>query len=431
MKMRTTLLVLLILIGSVLAGAFASAATVPLQVEWVKINDGEMFNDSVYAPDLYRRGENLDVEVKVRALADVNNAQVEAYIGGYRYYTYESDLVSDVSRPFDLENNTGKRLSFKLQIPLKIEKKDALLRLRFFDENDEAFEKVYQLRIRGVDEEDAVQIKDFTISPSDVVTAGYPLSFKLRVKNYGDDDLDDVYAKVSIPELGISDDETLDELRADETETLEDLFLPIPRCANPGTYTVQAVVKFDEYEQTTATKTVTILPSDACEVQEQKNEPEAQAKTLIAVPQAQSLVAGGSGAVYPVMITNMGGAAKAYTLSVSGVDAWGTARFDPGNVVVVQPGGVATVYLYVAANEDVSGSQAFKLSVASDSESKDLVLTANITAPEKSADSLRRALEIGLIVLVIILILLGLIIGLKKLKSGSDEEEDEEAQTYY
>ncbi len=423
-------MLLIVVLSGLFATALVSAQDVPLEIEYVEINGDKYYDENVDIADKFERGEEIDIVVKVVGLEEVDNAQIEAYISGYRYSQYERSLVSDVSKTFDLEANTSDKLDFKLQIPMKMDLKDTKLRIRVSNEDDDTFEQVYQLRIRGVDDSNAIQIKDFTVSPSNVVVAGRPLSFKVKVKNYGDDDLDDVSVKVSIPNLGIADDETLDEIDADESETFEELLLRIPKCADPGTYLVQAMVEFDEYEETTETMTITVLSGDACEVAEVSKP---TTKSVITVPESQEVAMGTAGAVYPVMISNLGSNAKTYTISVTGADSWGTVRLDPAAVVVVQPESVKTVYMYVAAKENAqAGAQVFKVIVDSAEDSKQVLLTANIVEGDASGDynGLRRGLEIGLIILVIILIILGLIIGFNKLR-GDKEDSDDETQTYY
>ncbi len=131
------------------------------------------------------------------------------------------------------------------------------------------------------------------------------------------------------------------------------------------------------------------------------------------------------------MISNLGSEAQAYTLVASGVDSWGTVRFEPGAVAIVQGESVKTVYMYVAAKEDAqAGAKVFKLSVEGKDDSKQVVLTANVVDDDsQDYNGLKRGLEIGLIVLVIILIILGLIIGFNKIRG--EREDDEDSQTYY
>ena len=160
---------------------------------------------------------------------------------------------------------------------------------------------------------------------------------------------------------------------------------------------------------------------------------EVEQKTMITVPEAQSVTPGNAGSVYPVVIANLGKEAKAYQIGVSGVETWGTARVDPSANVIVAAGNTATVFIYVSANEDVqAGQKVFKVSINDGTEAKEIPLTANVTEKEASNwGGMQKTLEIGLVVLVIILIIIGLIVGFNKLRGSDDEDEDEDAKTYY
>ena len=427
---KNMIMVLVALATMVLASAFASAA-VPVQILDVKVNDVHLDTASTNSLDV-NRGEDMEVKVLINSSAEFKDATFRVSIDGYKYGKYERDLVEDTQQ-IDFRANTTRMYTFHLTAPVKISTEDYDMHIDIAGKTGSSLEQLYPINFGPLSESDAIVIKDFSVSPSSVVEAGRPLSFKVQVKNYGDETLDDVKVKVSIPSLGIADDEYLDSISADESETFEELLLRIPRCADPGTYTVQAVVDFGEYESTVQTMTVTVLEGGVCEIATptQPQQP-AAGKTVVTVPESQEVVMGTTGGVYPVMISNLGSTAKTYTLTASGADAWGTVRFDPAAVVVVQPESVKTVYMYVAASENAQpGAQVFKLTVDSDSDSKQVVLTANVQEGQQQAsyDSLRRGLEIGLIVLVVILIILGLIIGFNKLKGNRDDED--ESQTYY
>jgi hypothetical protein len=57
--------------------------------------------------------------------------------------------------------------------------------------------------------------------------------------------------------------------------------------------------------------------------------------------------------------------------------------------------------------------------------------TEEVSEEASSWDSVKKGLEVGLIVLVILLVILGLIIVVNKLRSQDDDEEDEKSKTYY
>ncbi len=436
MRIRSFVLLMVVLLASV---SVASAANLKdlLSVKYVEIDGDKYYPGDDIDAGTFRLGEPIDVAVKLQANdVDLEDLQVEAYLSGYKYSHYERSLVSQVSKTFDLDAGDTIKLRFSLQVPLNLDiwgdnKDDIKLRIRVSDRNDISFEDVYQLNINGVDDSEAVKIKDFSVSPSAIVDQGKPLDFKVKVKNYGQDDLSDLTLRVVIPALGISDVENIDELEADETATFDDALLRIPKCADPGDYKAVAVVEFDEYEQTSAEMTIRVVESGACE--SASNPASQQPKTFITIPESQEVKIGTSGAVYPIMINNMGSEAKTYSIDVAGVDEWGNVRVDPGAVVVVPAQTARTAYLYVSAKDDAApGQKVFKVTISGDGESKQVALTADVTKSESSGDysSLRRTLEVGLIILVIVLIILGLIIGFNKLRNGGDSDEDD-TQTYY
>ncbi|NQU98247.1 putative S-layer protein [Candidatus Woesearchaeota archaeon] len=411
--------ILVLLAIALLATNFASAQN--LEILYVKINGDQFDNSSVgeHTNNLQvERGEDLDIKVRVRALADVTDVQIDADIKGYRYSHKEETLVSDSSRSFDMSTGDVDTIELELEVPVKMDKKYTLLRIRVADEDGYSYEAVYQLHVVGVDEEEAVIVKDYSFSPSSTINAGRAFTATVRVENIGDDDLDDVKVTVSVPELNVKDSEYLDELEVDEKETLEEFLLRIPDCAEPGSYDVEIEVEFDEYESTTETAQITVLPGDSCVAAR-------EGRTVVTVPEEQD-VAAGSEVAYPIMIANQGTTAKTFTVTVSGVEAWGSSRLSPSSVVVVPAGTTKTVYLYVEADADASGQKVFMATVASDDDSEAIPLTANLVADDATG-GLKRGLEVALVVLVIILIIVGLIIGFNKLR-GSDEEG---SQTYY
>ncbi len=414
---------ILVLVMTMLITSMVSA--VDLGLTSLKIN-GEEFGDAASNPSNsleVKRGEDLTIKLRVRATADVSDVQIEADIYGYRYAHREADSVSDVTKTFDLAENVTSFKTLELKVPSNIDKEHFYLRVRVADRYSTSYEQVYDLFVSGVDAEDAVIIKDYSFSPSNVVAAGRAFTTTVRVQNIGDDTLDDVKVTVEIPELNVKDSEYLDELSADEKETLDEFLLRIPDCAAPGVYEVEITAEFDEYESSSETASLTIVDGDTCGVTASGT-----GRTVVSVPENQD-VAQGTDAVYPLMITNQGSTAKTYAVTLSGLGAWGSARMEPSSVTVVEAGETSTIYLYVSANDDAnSGTNGFKATISSDGESKDVALTANVVADNSGMGSLQ-GLEIALVVLVIILIIIGLIIGFSKLRNNDDD--DEGSQTYY
>lgn len=401
------------------------AAAVNLDVTSVEINNKEIYADIGNHTNNYKyqRGEDLDIDVCVKALADVQDAQIEADIYGYKYSTKEQDKVSDMTNTFDLSEGDNDCFTLNLEVPTKIDQDYYKLRIRVADRDGISFEKDFELHIEGADRSSAIEIKDFALDPEEII-AGRAFTALIKVRNIGDNDLDDLKATISIPELNIKTSEYMDTIDSDETKTFEELLLRIPECTKEGTYDVEILVEFDEYEETSLTTSINVEKGDMCSTSGTGDTP-GEDKTIVTVPNSQELSQGTSIA-YPIMIQNNMETSKTYTLTVSGTSGWATTRIDPSAVVIVPAGQSKTVYLYVAANsESEVGDKIMTLTVDSGTETKQIPLVAKISKASGSQDwsSFKTGLEIGLVVLVIVLIVIGLIIAFNKMKNNKKESE--------
>jgi len=396
-----------------------------LEITQVKI-DGDVAEDG---DDLFvERGQDLDIRVTVEAgNEDADGVQIEAFISGYRYSKYERDLVSDYSDTFNLPANNKRSFDLNLEIPQDMQTEDAKLRIVVTDQNsDEVIIYNYQLSIYGADKSDAVAITDFFITPSTTIEAGRALSFKVKVKNYGEDDLDDIKVIVSIPELDLYAFETLDTLDADETQSFEALLIRIPADAEPGSYEVKAEVDFDRYESTSESQTIKVIEGSGS-----TSGTSGIGDSIVTMPESVDVIKGSS-SVYPILIQNQGKTSATYVLSTSGISTWGSSAFEPSSVVIVKPGQSETVYLRVTANADAeAGDRVFQVTVKSGDQTEQAsVLAAVKESSTKANGSLTSVLEWVLIILIVVLIVLGLVIAFRKFKKNEAEKADEE-QTYY
>lgn len=400
----------------VLTGLAISLATVvkaaSLQVEYTKINGEKV--DNLTSLEV-KRGATLDIKVAVTAIeGDVDNAQIEATIYGYKYGEQEREIVSDVTRTFDLTENDTAFKTLQVKIPTDMDKKYTKLRIIVADENGVAYIKDYQLHVVGVELEDSVVIRDFSFSPEEV-RAGKWFTSLVKVKNIGEEDLDFVKATVKVPELHISASEYLDELQADDSQTFEEMLLRIPDCTKPGIYDVQVVVSFDKYGETKTTGQITVLENPICK-EEQAPTGEETGKTIVTVPGPQTTMAGEEVA-YPIIIKNEGKTSKSYSLAVKDID-WGIYRFEPGAALVVQPQATQTIYLYVTPNQGVQGTKAFTVQITTDTETQDVVLSTTVQAKPKTITS---TLQIILVLLVLLIVLIGILLAYRKTKTGEGE----------
>lgn len=419
------LFTLVLVVASVLSG-IAAADNVPVYIEDVKI-DG----DSLEAWDTNRleieRGEEIEVKVILTAMAEAENVQVEAEIKGYEYDDRES--TSDITHIFDVEENVTYSKKLYVPIPAKVEEDRYKLWITITDRNDDPIIAGYNLQIDAP--RHSIIIKDIILTPENEIRAGKPLLAAVRVKNLGDRDEDNVKVIVSVPSLGLSQSAYIDEVEAGDSETSEDIYLDrIPVCAEAGFYDVVVEVEYDEgYEEVSKVTSIAVVDSDMCEASQASGEP-----NVVVGSTLENIVPGNGGAIYPITILNNAGTSRTFSVTVDGVDDWGTVKISPTNTVVIEGGDSESVYVFVAANaKAASGQQVFTATVKSGSETiKQATLTANIVEPETNGwGKAKKGLEIALVVLVALLVILGLIIGFSKLKNDDDESESEEAETYY
>lgn len=402
----------------IVSSMFASA--IPT-TEYIKINGDQA---QPWDQLVVERGDTLDIRVRVSAINGAeSNVNVEAYIDGYEYA--DKEPVSDSADVFDMDSGDTKTVDLSIKIPLKAEKDYYDLKVRIGTRRGNSEETIYRLNLKGARHE--ILIKDI-LMPSQV-QAGRGLFSNVKIENIGQKTEDDLTIRFKIPDLKIEEFTTIDSLEADDSTTSEDIVALIPECTKPGKYDVTVDVEFNEYDKITKTEQIEVTGSDICEAQTSGTQ--AGEKTVISVPGAQE-VSQGNAAAFPIMIQNMGSKSKTYVITVSkAVDAFGQAKIEPSNVIIVGPQKQETVFVYVKTTENAQiGQKDFAVTITSGDEKKDVMLSANIVKSASSSSDLKNVLEVGLVILVIILVIAGLVIGFNKMKP-KEEEKSEIGQTYY
>lgn len=398
---------------------------VGLDVLWVKVDGDEVENGH----DLYTSFDrDQDMTVKVKVLSHEMNDFVEI---SATIFGNEHEKISDTTDVFEVRADTMYTKTLRLSLNELVDDEEYKLRVIVADRNSAVKVYNYNLKIDAL--RHSVKIRDVTFTPANEVRAGRALLSVVRVKNYGEKDEDSVKVRVSIPALGISATDYIDELESEDSVSSEELYMRIPECADEGEYTIRVTVEYDDgYKETSKDYSVFVVESDTCNAE--GGEGTTSEKTMITVAtESQDLAAGKGGVVYPISLSNEGSQSKGYTISVDGADDFATVKISPANVLVLNGGESKTVYVYLTALEGAEqGPHPFVVTITSGADSQQITLNANIVEgadADGGWDSVKRGLEIGLIVLVVLLIILGLIIGFTKLRS--DEEDEDEAETYY
>lgn len=454
-RVSTILSILMILVVGVFASATAYADnfgyTPGIDVLYVKVNGDEVSDNETIRTNI-ERDQELEITIKLRSYVDLENVEVSAYITGYEYN--DEDRISDVEVLPSVEANVEYLVKLKVKLPQNVEKDDYKLRVSIADRYSALATFNYNLKVSAPKHE--VYIKDVILNPAEEVKAGRSLIANVRLKNVGAQDEEDIKIKAEVEELdNVEDTYYMDELKADESKTSEDLLLRIPSSTKPGTYTLKVTIEYNndhdsdtkrvdfrvlESDIATSTTTTTPQQNTTTTTPPVVNPPQGNGVLINYDSNSKVLTQGEGGAIYSVTITNQGATAKSFVIDASGAE-WATVRMSPGNVVVVNPGESKAVYVYVSANEDAPvGTHEISASIKSGTE---VIGTATfkadvVEAGKKSFDQslFNSILTYLLIALAIVLVLVVVVLVMTRGNRGAKKKEQKEeefdtAQSYY
>jgi len=394
-----------------------------LEVLYIKVNEDEVENGDEIRTQ-FKRDSELNIRIKMLANENISNVEIIAMINGD-----DHNKMSDTSEVFDVEDGTVYTKSLDLSLADIMDQDNYMLRILVADRYDAI--KVYNYLLKIDTPKHVLQVKDVTFTPDGEVKQGRALLSVVRIRNLGEKDEDDVKVTVTIPSLGLSATDYIDEIEDDDTTSSEELYMRIPTCAAPGVYPVEVKVQYDELTKVVlGTYDIEIVEVEgAC----QTTAPVKEEKTIISVSADIQDAEAGDDVQYPIVISNAGSETKAYTVSVDGTDGWAESSITPSNVVFVEPNDMKTVYVKLSVLEDATpGEHMFSVSIVSGAESEEIALKANVEEHEHEDESFTKGLEVALIVVIIIVVILGLIIAFNKLKRSDDEEDlDDETESYY
>lgn len=420
MKLRNLSVLLLVFMILSLVNVFAAN----FNISRVDVDGISVFEtgDAVHV----ERGKTSVIEVWIEGEGSSDRVKVKAWIGGY-----EHGDVRDTSNIFRVEDGVDYRKVLRLDIPEDIEATDDYtLHIEVFDKDDEV-EKDFILRVE--ESRHLLNILDVIFRPSTTVIAGRALFTTVRVENLGYKKEEDIKVSVSIPELGISTRDYIDELITEQQERDEDdddeedsassneLLLRIPEDAQEDDYNVVIEVEYDRGHE--VLREIKVIHIKAAEVKE-------EIKALVNVDAVSRTLNQGEETAYKVMVANMGKESQVFSLEVIGEKLWATSRLDPA-FVNVKEDATGVLYAYIKANEDApEGRQIFTLKVkADDVIVQEMNLEINVVEDERGWATAKKVLTVLFIVLVILLIAIGLYLAFERMRAK--EEPEEEATAYY
>ncbi|MBS3147536.1 hypothetical protein J4219_01485 [Candidatus Woesearchaeota archaeon] len=208
------------------------------------------------------RNQEFELRLEVTSLVNADNLLVRASIDGYEFSSDED--ISAKYGPFKLGANNTKIIKLTMHLPDDVELDQYLLRIDLSDRNNAKDTYEYLLAVDAP--RHAMKIMDVTFNPGSTVTAGQSLLGRVRLENKGQKDEQDVKVVVSIPELGLSATQYIEEVEnGDEQEETEEFFMRLPRCAEPGVYDVKVAATYNDGHDTVGTTSkITVLENEDC-----------------------------------------------------------------------------------------------------------------------------------------------------------------------
>jgi len=425
--MNKAILVSIIAVIALLTLTFVSADTGEFTDDWYVQVDGTPADGSILGIEA---GETIPIKVVFTALECAEDVTVEAEINGYRV-----DIEDETDR-FDIleESRYTKRLT--LNLPADTELAEDYTLTITISNKDKKDDMEYTIRIQR--ESYRLDVLDAELPIE--AQAGNVVAVDVILKNYGMRTLEDIFAKVSIPELGVTqkvyfgdidpmdecedsglydiceDDDNHDYCRyyfkdCDMEDAAERrVYITIPTSASSGMYEVE-IEAYNVDSSTVIKKSISISGKE-------------EATSVLTGSTSKTLNVGEE-VTYDLVIVNSGTDMKVYTLTPEQTNGL-IVDVDP--VVTVPADSSRTVRVSVKATESAEeGTHLIKINVESDGE---LVQQASLSANvEKGAVQVANSIVVLTIVLVIVFIVL-LIILIVLLTKRPAQMETEETSYY-
>lgn len=244
------------------------ATTASAQAHWVGVTVTEAQIDDIVIEPLdwnrlsLERDNEFELELHLESLRDADDVEIAAEITGYEYN--DIDPIESRIGPFDFDENVTYIKRMTLSLPDDLEEDDYKLRVYISDRD--GFETLVHYNLKLDVPRHKLQIEDVLLTPGGSVKAGSALLASVRVENKGERDEEDVKVVVSIPDLGVSAAEYIEEIESgDEERETEELYLKLPRCAEPGEYTARIDVLYNNLKDTSSAVTkINVLENEAC-----------------------------------------------------------------------------------------------------------------------------------------------------------------------
>lgn len=385
---------------------------IPITIDKVEVGEVQLTENATARLDV-ERNEDLNVRIKITAQAALDNVEILGFISGFEYNDLPSERISDVTQVFQLDANVSYVRTLHIPLPEDIQVDDYKLRIVVSDRFGESTMANFDFKIDA--RRNDLRVEDVILIPGNRVRAGAALLGKVRIENKGQRDLRDVKVVMSVPALGVSATDYIDEIKnQDRQDETEEMLIRIPQCAKQGLYKLLVDIFYSDNRKKESTSVdIQVLGNELCQ-QDQKPTPSTPTGSVVAGTNLVS-VAQGESTIVPFSITNGGNSQKGYTISFQ-APATLTIKVSPSSTVIVGPGKTETLFVSITPVKDVTGPQSVTATVSSGTEAiESAEITVNVI---KGKAKINRTLQGVLVALVAILVLVGLIMAFKRTGNG-------------
>jgi len=355
-------------------------------------------------------GETIPVKVIFTATENASDVKLKVWIDGYR------SEIQDRTGEFELVDESTYSRTFSLTVPSDIEPtEDYKLIVRISDKT-KSYEEEFDLKLQR----ESYKSEVLSVDAPDKATPGSTIAVDVVVKNRGMHELEDVFVKAKISDLGVErrvyfgDIDPQDECDYDDDcdgnrEDAVDgrIYLTLPKNAKAGTYSLEVEVYNSDFTETAKKTLVVSGESETSEI-------------LSGV--TSRAIAVGEEATYDLVIVNSGDEIKVYTLTPE--DATGLiVEVDP--IVTVAADSSETVEVTVKATDSAEeGTQTVAVNVESGGELVErAVFSVNVEKATRTASSVVVLTIVLAIVFIVLLIVLIVLLTGKKSSTSEVEEE--------
>ncbi|MBU0760781.1 MAG: hypothetical protein KJ600_06250 [Nanoarchaeota archaeon] len=400
---------LLVLLVSVFALAVVSAQGVnaAIQIDDVVINGIDSGTVGVTA------GEYLEVEVFVSSNATHEDVTIEAWISGDKANSVETN-------PFVLTDtgSNSRRKTLTLRVPSNIDPEENL-KLTVFVESEDGTSVSTQISL--VADRESYTIEILSVDMQHEADAGESLAIDVVVKNRGRQLAEDVFLKVSIPELGLEERTYFGDLSpqdqnspAEKEDAVERrTYLRIPANVEPGLYTVNLEV-FDADSFDVVERRV-LIGGGAVE------------DTMVVGSSQTETFSTGETGTYKLTIVNRGSVVRVYKFVV---DSSENLNVDLSDALLVVPAGSSRT-VEILADSAVRDEYTFSVDVLSEDGALIDQKTFRANVEEGNGRTGTGANTTVLLTVILAIVFIVLLVVLIVLLTRKPETKEEFGESYY